>query len=211
MPSGLRRKPKKMTRSAKATRCVLIGIGGQGNLLASELLGQAALSVGLPAIVSGVHGMAQRGGVVECDVLMGDVASPIISGGEADVLVGFEPLEALRGLAKCNAETLVLTNVQPLPPFTVSIGSGVYPPVDDIVAILNRKVRRVVTLRGNDLAEQAGNPRSLNMVMLGALVGLDAVPVTQGAMRETISGFGREALREPNLRAFDLGLRAVRE
>ena len=79
-------------------RLVFIGVGGQGNLLASRLLGEASLSVGIPAVVSEIHGMAQRGGIVESAVLMGDVTSPIVSNGEADVLIGFEPVETLRAL-----------------------------------------------------------------------------------------------------------------
>ena len=189
---------------------MLIGIGGQGNLLASDLLGQAAMAMSIPVVVSGVHGMAQRGGVVECDILMGDVASPIISDGEADVLLGFEPLETQRALARCNRETLIITNDQPLPPFTVSIGRGEYPPVADIVRVIRTKVGRAITLSGNDLAQRAGNPRTLNMVMLGALIGTGGVPVSEAAMRKVISGFGKRALTQANLTAFDLGLEAVR-
>ena len=111
-------------------RCVFVGVGGQGNLLASNLLGQAALSMGIPVVVSEIHGMAQRGGVVESAVLLGGAVSPIVSNGEADVLVSFEPLETLRILTKCNKKTLVITNAQPLPPFTVAVGQGKYPPVD---------------------------------------------------------------------------------
>ena len=74
-------------------RIVFVGVGGQGNLLASNLLGQAALDMGIPVVVSEIHGMAQRGGVVESAVLMGGAKSPIVSNGEADVVVSFEPLE----------------------------------------------------------------------------------------------------------------------
>ena len=105
-------------------RIVIIAVGGQGNLLSSRLLGEAALSKGIPFVISEIHGMAQRGGVVESAVLLGEVASPIVSNGEADVLVGFEPLETMRTLGKCNKEPLVITNTQPLPPFTVAIGQG---------------------------------------------------------------------------------------
>ena len=149
-------------------RCIFVGVGGQGNLLASNLLGQAALSMGIPVVVSEIHGMAQRGGVVESAVLMGDVSSPIISEGEADVLVSFEPLETIRILGKCSRNTLVITNVQPLLPFTVSVGQGVYPPVDEVLDKIRIKVQNVIALHGNDLAAKAGNPLSLNMVMLGA-------------------------------------------
>ena len=191
-------------------RCVFVGVGGQGNLLASRLLGEAALAAGIPAVVSEIHGMAQRGGVVESAVLMGDVTSPIVSSGEADVLVGFEPLETVRAMGKANKETLVITNLQPLPPFTVSVGQGTYPPVDELLRILTGKVNRVISLQGNDLAEKAGNPLSLNMVMLGALIGSDSVGISAEAMKETISTSTKKAFLESNLKAFDMGMESAR-
>ena len=195
----------------KTNRCVFIGVGGQGNLLASRLLGEAALSAGIPAVVSEIHGMAQRGGVVESAVLMGPVTSPIISNGEADVLVGFEPLETLRTLIKCNKETLVITNTHPLPPFTVSVGQGKYPPVAETLGLIQAKVNRVISLNGDKLAADSGNPLSLNMVMLGALSGSDAIPVTAETLKKTISISTKKAFLESNLKAFDLGLETVRK
>ncbi len=186
-------------------RCVFVGVGGQGNLLASNLLGQAALSMGIPVVVSEIHGMAQRGGVVESAVLLGGANSPIVSNGEADVLVSFEPLETLRMLTKCNNKTLVITNAQPLPPFTVAVGQGKYPPVDEILDKLRKKVGKVVTLNGNELAEKAGNVLSLNMVMLGALIGTGATPVTEEVMKKIIAGSTKKAFLDSNLKAFDLG------
>jgi indolepyruvate ferredoxin oxidoreductase beta subunit len=190
-------------------RCVFVGVGGQGNLLASRLLGEAALSMEIPAVVSEIHGMAQRGGVVESAVLMGDVTSPIVSNGEANVLIGFEPLETLRTLAKCNRDTLVITNTNPLPPFTVSVGQGEYPPMNEVIELIQAKVNRLIALKGNELAEKAGNPLSLNMVMLGALIGSGAIPITAASMRETISNSTRETFLESNLKAFDLGMEAA--
>jgi indolepyruvate ferredoxin oxidoreductase beta subunit len=192
-------------------RCVFVGVGGQGNLLASRLLGEAALSMGIPAVVSEIHGMAQRGGVVESAVLMGNVTSPIVSNGEADVLVGFEPLETTRALGRCNNHTLVITNTQPLPPFTVTVGQGKYPPVDEVLDLIETKVERVIALNGNELAEEAGNPLSLNMVMLGALIGSGETAVTEDAMKETLSTSTKKAFLESNLKAFDLGMEVARK
>ena len=191
-------------------RYVFVGVGGQGNLLASRLLGEAALSMGIPAVVSEIHGMAQRGGVVESAVLMGNVTSPIVSNGEADVLVGFEPLETMRTLGKCNNGTLVITNTQPLPPFTVTVGQGRYPPVDEVVDLIETKVERVIALNGNELAAEAGNPLSLNMVMLGALIGSAETAVTEESMKETLSTSTKKAFLESNLKAFDLGMEVAR-
>jgi indolepyruvate ferredoxin oxidoreductase beta subunit len=191
--------------NTETKRCVFVGVGGQGNLLASRLLGEAALSQGIPAVVSEIHGMAQRGGIVESAVLIGNVTSPIVSKGEADVLIGFEPVETTRHLIKCRRGTLVITNTQPLPPFTVAIGQGTYPPVDEILDLIQTKVERVIALNGNELAEEAGNRLSLNMVMLGALIGAGAIPITSDVMKATISDSTKKAFLESNIKAFDLG------
>ena len=190
-------------------RVVFIGVGGQGNLLASRLLGEAALSLNIPAVVSEIHGMAQRGGIVESAVLLGDVTSPIVSNAEADVLIGFEPVETLRALSKCNKDTLVITNTHPLPPFTVSVGQGVYPPVDEIMGLIRAKAGKVIALDGNAMAEEAGNPLSLNMVMLGALIGSGSIPVGAEDMKKTISTTTKKAFLESNLKAFDLGMKSA--
>ena len=190
-------------------RLVFIGVGGQGNLLASRLLGEVSLSVGIPAVVSEIHGMAQRGGIVESAVLMGDVTSPIVSNGEADVLIGFEPVETLRALGKCNTGTMIITNTHPLPPFTVSVGQGSYPPVDEILALIQRKTKKVIALDGNALAAKAGNTLSLNMVMLGALIGSGTIPIGAEEMKDTISSSTKKAFLESNLKAFDLGMQSA--
>ena len=188
-------------------RCIFVGVGGQGNLLASRLLGDAALAGGIHAVVSEIHGMAQRGGVVESAVLLGEVNSPIVSDGEADVLIGFEPLESLRALNKCNKDTIVITNTQPLPPFTVAVGQGHYPPVDEILDLIKKKTAKVIALNGNELAEETGNPLSLNMVMLGALIGSGTVPISEELMKQTISATTKKAFLGSNLKAFDLGMK----
>jgi len=190
-------------------RLVFIGVGGQGNLLASRLLGEAALSSGVPVVVSEIHGMAQRGGIVESAVLMGEVTSPIVSQGEGDVLIGFEPLETLRALNKCNSETLVITNTRPLPPFTVSVGQGKYPPVNEIIGFIRARAGKVISFDGNALAEKAGNPLSLNMVMLGALIGSGRVPVSSEAVKNAISSSTKKTFVESNIRAFDLGMESA--
>jgi len=101
-------------------RIVIVAVGGQGNLLASSVLGEAALLAGVPMRMSEIHGMAQRGGVVESSLVFGDARSTIISDGCADVLLAFEPAEALRALARCNANSVVVTNTAPMPPCPIS-------------------------------------------------------------------------------------------
>jgi indolepyruvate ferredoxin oxidoreductase beta subunit len=191
-------------------RIVFVGVGGQGNILASRLVGEACVAAGIPAVVSEIHGMAQRGGIVETDVVIGDATSPIVSGGEADVLIGFEPSETLRALNKCNENTVVITNVKPLPPFTVAIGQGTYPDIDGALVLIKARVRSLISLNGDELAEKAGNPLSLNMVMLGALIGSGVIPLEQGTLKETIARSTKQAFLESNLKAFDLGVSAAR-
>ena len=187
-------------------RLVFIGVGGQGNLLASRLLGEAALLMNIPAVVSEIHGMAQRGGIVESAVLLGDVQSPIVSSSEADVLIGFEPLETLRALGKCNKDTVVITNIHPLPPFTVAVGQGTYPPVEDTLQFIRERANKVIELDGNAIAEEVGNPLSLNMVMLGALIGSETTPIGAEEMKKVLSTSTKKAFLESNLKAFDMGM-----
>jgi indolepyruvate ferredoxin oxidoreductase beta subunit len=190
-------------------KIVVIGVGGQGNLLATNLLGEAALSLGMPVVASEIHGMAQRGGIVESAVLLGEISSPIISPGESDVFLSFEPLETLRGLSKCNRKTVVITNTRSLQPFTVALGQGVYPPLEEMMALIKAKIDKVIAFDGSALAEKAGNPLSLNMVMLGALIGSETIPISAADMKETISTSTKKAFLESNLKAFDLGFAAV--
>ena len=140
---------------------------------------------------------------------MGEATSPIVSNGEADVLVGFEPVESLRALAKCNKDTVVITNTHPLPPFTVSIGQGDYPPVEDMLDMIRARVTRVISLDGNALAAEAGNPLSLNMVMLGALIGAGVIDIDAERMKQTISESTKQAFLASNLKAFELGMESV--
>ena len=191
-------------------RIVFVGVGGQGNLLATRLLGEACLSAGIPAVVSEIHGMAQRGGIVESALVIG-ARSPIVSRGEADILIGFEPLETLRALNKCNKNTVVITNTQPLPPFTVAIGQGVYPDIDKALDLIRDNVCSLISLDGDKLAARAGNPLSLNMVMLGALIGSKVIPLNEDILKQTIAKTTKQTFLESNLKAFDFGVAAARK
>jgi indolepyruvate ferredoxin oxidoreductase beta subunit len=190
-------------------RLIIVAVGGQGNLLASKVLGEAALIADIPVRMSEIHGMAQRGGVVESALVFGDAKSTIISDGEADVLVGFEPAETLRALNKCNARTTVITNVAPLPPFTVAIGKGTYPQLDNIQSLIAAKTHRLIAFDAAAKAKEAGNLMSLNIVLLGALCRTELLPLATGAVREAIRTRTKQAFVETNLKAFDLGFEAA--
>jgi indolepyruvate ferredoxin oxidoreductase beta subunit len=186
-------------------RLVIVAVGGQGNLLASSVLGEACLLAGVPMRMSEIHGMAQRGGVVESALVFGNAASTIISDGEADVLLGFEPAETLRALGKCNRGSVVITNIAPLMPFTVNIGQGVYPDLKLLQELIRAKTARLVAFNATALAKQAGNVLAVNMVLLGALIQTGVLPLTVDRVKEAMRRKTKAAFLEVNLKAFDLG------
>jgi indolepyruvate ferredoxin oxidoreductase beta subunit len=190
-------------------RLIIVAVGGQGNLLASKVLGEAALLADIPVRMSEIHGMAQRGGVVESAVVFGDADSTIISDAEADVLLGFEPSETLRALNKCNADTVVITNTAPLPPFTVAIGKGTYPDLQELQELIRDKTARLIAFDAQTLAKQAGNIMSLNMVLLGSLIQTGIMPVSADDVKEAIRTSTKKAFVDINIKAFELGFEAA--
>jgi indolepyruvate ferredoxin oxidoreductase beta subunit len=189
----------------KPTRLILVAVGGQGNLLSSRVIGESALLADVPVRMSEIHGMAQRGGVVESSIVFGDAKSTIISDGEADVLVGFEPSETLRALNKCNSSTVVITNLAPLSPFTVTVGSGVYPDLKNLQSLIRAKTSKLIAFNAEVLAREAGNVLSVNMVLLGALIQTGKIPLTKETVKEAIKTKTKKAFVESNLKAFELG------
>ena len=193
----------------ETTRLIIVAVGCQGNLLASKVLGEAALISGVPVRMSEIHGMAQRGGVVESAIVFGDATSSIISDNEADILLGFEPSETLRALNRCNKNTKVITNTATLPPFTVSIGKGVYPEVDNIKKLISDKCASLVAIDAMKLAKQAGSPMSVNIVLLGALVQSGTLGFTKENVIKAIKSRTKKSFLDKNLEAFELGFKAA--
>lgn len=190
-------------------RLIIVAVGGQGNLLASKVLGEAALISGVPVRMSEIHGMAQRGGVVESAIVFGDATSSIISDAEADILLGFEPVETLRALNRCSKETQVITSTATVPPFTVSIGEGVYPEVDDVKRLIREKCASLVAIDAMALAKEAGSPKSVNIVLLGALIQNGSLGFTKENVQEAIKRRTKPAFLDMNLNAFELGYKAA--
>lgn len=186
-------------------RLIIVAVGGQGNLLASKVLGEAALLADVPVRMSEIHGMAQRGGVVESAVVFGDANSTIISDGEADILLGFEPSETLRALNRCSSDTVVITNLAPLPPFTVATGKVKYPDLDELQELIQKKTANLITFDAVALAKQAGNIMSLNIVLLGSLIQTDILPLSAENVKEAIRTSTKQAFVDINIKAFDLG------
>ncbi|MEJ2364999.1 MAG: indolepyruvate oxidoreductase subunit beta [Deltaproteobacteria bacterium] len=181
------------------------GVGGQGTLLATRVLGEAALVANIPVVVSEIHGMAQRGGVVESAVVMGEVQSPVISDGEVDILMAFEPLEALRAARKCSARSLVICNTSPVAPFSVSSGRDQYPDVAGMMQAISQLVNNLIAYDARALAREAGSELSVNMVMLGTLMRHAKMPFDEKVVKKVLNTRTKKAFLEINLKAFDLG------
>ena len=191
----------------KTMNVSLVGVGGQGILLTSDILAKTATLAGLDVKKSEIHGMAQRGGSVISQVRFGDkVYSPIIPDGASDLLVSFERLEALRWRHLLAPGGRVLINDMNMTPITVS--SGQQPAVTDLDARLKAEYPCALYVDAMSIAKQVGNTRAMNMVLAGALSTLTefGVEVWRQAMRERIPA----KLLDMNIRAFDAGRAAVK-
>lgn len=189
----------------KTIRIMIVAVGGQGNILAARVLGETALAAGLDVRMSEFHGMAQRGGVVESMVLLGDGTGYCIADGEADVLLGFEPSETIRAAGKCGPHTVVVTNTVPLPPFTVATGQAQYPDMPRALELLAGRVRKLITVDALQISTEAGAPVSMNMAMLGALAGTGILPMTPDLFYQIIEEKTKQRFVHVNLKAFQAG------
>jgi indolepyruvate ferredoxin oxidoreductase beta subunit len=181
---------------------LISGVGGQGVLLTSKVIAEAALLAGLDVKQSEVHGMAQRGGSVLSQVRFGDtVFSPIVSEGEADLLIGFEPLETARYLHFLKDEGVVVYNTRSIGTIGVSIAAEKYPA--DINTVIKDRVKTVMPFDGTQLAVAAGDKRTLNLVLLGAA--LSFLPLKESVILEAIKNTVPKKVLEINQKAFAAG------
>ncbi len=200
-----------MSKNDLAVRIFFTGVGGQGTLLATRFVGEAALEEGLPVLMSEIHGMAQRGGVVESTVVVGEGISPTIADGEADIVVAFEPLEAARALPKCGPKSVVITGTTPILPFTVSIGQGSYPELKSLYRMIEPRVSMLLKVDAESLARAADAARSSNVVMIGVLAGTGLLPISRENWEKAMQKVLPDKLIEANERAFESGYRAGRQ
>jgi len=188
--------------SVKVFNILISGVGGQGVLLTSKIIAEAALLQGLDVKQSEVHGMAQRGGSVLSQVRFGEkVYSPIVSEGEADLLIGFEPLETARYLHFVKDDGAVIYNTRPIGTIGVSIAAEKYPA--DIEDIIKSRVKTVLPFDGTQLAVAAGDKRTLNLVMLGAA--LRFLPLTESIIIDAIVNTIPKKALDINQKALEAG------
>ncbi len=192
----------------KVMNLFLCGVGGQGILLASEIISSACMNAGFDVKQSEVHGMAQRGGSVISHIRFGKkVHSPLIELGNADIVVSFEILEALRYLPYMNKETKVIVNTQKILPAPVATGMDTYPA--DILDQLGQRGLPVFPVNAFDIAQSMGETRAVNMVLVGALSAF--MPLDEKAFMLAIEKRIPEKIRKLNTDAFLKGKEIVRK
>lgn len=191
------------------TNILIAGVGGQGILLASVIIGRVAMALGRDVKMSELHGMAQRGGSVVSHIRLADegekVAAPVIDRGDADILLAFEQLEALRYADYLNPETgLAYINSAQIVPLSVMIGAVPMP--DNLKEQFAAAFPRRVLVDADRLALQAGNRRAANIVLLGALAA--AADIAQSCWLQAVADSVRTEYRDSNVQAFLLGFEA---
>ncbi|MBU1247710.1 MAG: indolepyruvate oxidoreductase subunit beta [Proteobacteria bacterium] len=195
--------------SVTPLRIFMTGVGGQGTLTATTLLAKAALLRGLPVTSGEIHGMAQRGGVVESTLLIG-LKSPKIGPGEADVLMGFEPLETLRALIYLKPGGAVFSSTESTPPLSVSTGQATCPGLVDVEG----RVAEVAGITGwypcQSLGLQAGAAQAGNIALLGAVAASGVLPFGPDAVAEAITANMKPKIAAINLKALELGVEAAK-
>ena len=187
---------------------LIAGVGGQGVVLASDIIGEAALEAGLQVKKTDTLGMAQRGGSVITHLRIGEkVASPLVSEGEADILMAFEKLEAARWSGYLRNGAIAIVNDMSIPPLSVSLGSEAYPEDDEIIHILGHRVAEIMLIEGSRRAAEIGNPKVLNIFMLGALSML--MPFKPDLWERVIAHRLPPKILDINLSAFESGRREM--
>jgi indolepyruvate ferredoxin oxidoreductase beta subunit len=165
---------------------------------------------GVNVVMSEVHGMAQRGGTVITELKIGEVYSPLIEETDADLLLAFEPTEALRSLNKLSEKTFVIVNSIPIVPFTVSLGISEYPELSTVFEELKGKIKNLVVIDAQKVAKEAGNIISENMVLLGAAIATPNFPVDKELIIQSMKENLPPQSVEVNLRAFERGFEEVK-
>ena len=183
---------------------LMVGVGGQGTILASDILGEAALTAGYDVKKTDTLGMAQRGGSVVSHVrIANQVWSPLIKEGEVDILVAFEKLEAARWGYYLRPGGLAIVNNHAMPPLSVSLGAYQYPSDEEIADILKRRTSRIYFADGTRKASEVGDIRTLNMFMLGCVSPF--VPIDVDMWKDCMSQRLPSSILQINITAFDQG------
>lgn len=182
----------------------MVGVGGQGIITASKIIGDAALLAGEKVVLSETHGMAQRGGSVVCTARIGERSGPLIPDSGADIILSLELLETLRAMCKASKGTVVLSSTEMVVPLSVSTQKMRYPSQQEVVDKMSSVAKDVVMVDAAGLADRAGVPISSNVVMVGALAGSGRAGMDRRFFEDAVRANIPRKVDE-NLEAFALG------
>lgn len=191
---------------------IITGVGGQGNVLASQMVSVAAAAAGYLVAVGETFGVSQRGGAVVSHVRISRQKpyGPLIPKGRARVVVGFEPLETLRVMVDyAGPDTVVIMNDRPNYPLGCLLGEDRYPEPSRIKEAVSKMASRLYSLPATSLAQEAGSPLAANMVMTGALAGSGLLPFGRDFFIKTIEMLFKDSVRDLNLKAFEMGFSRI--
>lgn len=184
---------------------ILCGVGGQGTVLASKLISYAAMAKGEAVRSAETIGMAQRGGSVTSHIRIGEGAfSPLIPKGKADVMIAFEPAEAVRNLDYLKEDGVVVVSKKAVKPVTASLAAKVYEG-QDMLDYLEKKVQRLVIVDGQQIMDELGSSKVLNVILLGAAIACNEIDISVAEIRQAIKEKVPDRFYELNLRALDAG------
>lgn len=186
-------------------RIFFTGVGGQGTLTSTRLLAAAALLGGADAVAGEIHGMAQRGGVVESVLLLGGWRSPRLDFGEADIILGFEPLETLRSLPYLAEGGVIFSSCDPIFPLGARLGNEAYPEIERIKKEAAGLAAAAFFIPGQELGAEAGSVKSGNTALLGALCASGYIPISPEDLEKAIEDALPPKIRKANLEAAMLG------
>ncbi len=193
---------------------VVAGVGGQGNILVSEILAKAASAEGLKVTVGESYGMSQRGGSVSSHIRLSRqfLYGPVIPAGCADVIIGFEPVETVRVALELGSPGVkIIVNPHPIYPVGVLMRKDVYPDIEDLLGRLKDMSSQMLVIESTALAIHAGNPVVQNIVMVGALAGTDYLSIPKKTFQQVIAKMVPQKALELNQKAFSIGFEAIRQ
>lgn len=191
---------------------VVGGVGGQGSILSSRIIADAAIKNGYEVRVGETFGAAMRGGSVASHVKIGDIYSPLVGEDEADIIVSMEPLEALRiGLKYLSPQGIVISDIKPWYPVDVNIEAADYPSLDFIEESLLKLGKKVYLIDATELAIKAGHTKTANIVLIGALAATGALPIKKSYLLQAIEERVPRKMIKANLEAYDLGFESIKE
>ena len=192
---------------------IITGVGGQGNVVASQIFASAAVRDGFYVSVGETYGAAQRGGAVMSHVRLSEETQygPLTPEGRAHIILGFEPVESLRTIGSFgNEKTKVIVNPRPVYPIDVLSGASKYPSVEEVLKAIKELVHSVHVVEATELAKKVGDPIMQNVVMVGCLAGSGFTPVKVETLREVIKETFAKRRPEANSKAFELGLKEIK-